>query len=41
MITDRTPVDRTYVGGIERGKRNPRLLVMARISVPLTKLLGE
>ena len=45
MITDAEPVDRVYVGGIERGKRNPRLLVMARIadalSVPLTKLQSE
>ena len=40
MITDPKTVDRMYVGGFERGKRNPRLLVMARISVPLTKLLG-
>jgi transcriptional regulator with XRE-family HTH domain len=38
-------IDLTYVGGIERGKRNPSLLVMARIaealSVPLSKLLTE
>jgi transcriptional regulator with XRE-family HTH domain len=38
-------IDLTYMGGIERGKRNPSLLVMARIaealSVPLPKLLGE
>lgn len=38
-------IDLTYVGGIERGKRNPSLLVMARISdalsVPLPRLLGE
>ncbi|WP_210419036.1 helix-turn-helix transcriptional regulator [Bradyrhizobium sp. NAS80.1] len=38
-------IDLTYVGGIERGKRNPSLLVLARIaealSVHLTKLLGE
>ncbi len=38
-------IDLTYVGGIERGKRNPSLLVMARIadalSVSLTKLIGE
>ena len=40
MITDPKTVDRMYVGGFERGKRNPRLLVMARISVPLTKLLA-
>lgn len=38
-------IDLTYVGGIERGKRNPSLLVMARIavalSIPLTKLIAE
>ncbi len=38
-------IDLTYVGGIERGKRNPSLLVMARIAkalgVHLTRLLAE
>jgi transcriptional regulator with XRE-family HTH domain len=38
-------IDLTYVGGIERGKRNPSLLVMARIAdalgVQLPKLLGD
>ena len=38
-------IDLTYIGGIERGRRNPSLLVMARIaqalSVPLTKLLSD
>jgi transcriptional regulator with XRE-family HTH domain len=38
-------LDLTYIGGIERGRRNPSLLVMARIakalSVPLVKLLNE
>ena len=38
-------IDLTYMGGIERGHRNPSLLVMARIahalSVPLPKLLSE
>lgn len=38
-------IDLTYVGGIERGKRNPSLMVMARISdalaVPLSKLIAE
>lgn len=38
-------IDLTYVGGIERGKRNPSLLVMCRIAdalaVPLTKLLND
>lgn len=38
-------IDLTYMGGIERGKRNPSLMVMARIadalSAPLAKLIGE
>jgi transcriptional regulator with XRE-family HTH domain len=38
-------IDLTYMGGIERGKRNPSLLVMVRIakalSVPLPKLLND
>lgn len=38
-------IDLTYMGGIERGKRNPSLLVMARIAdalgVQVSKLLSE
>lgn len=38
-------IDLTYIGGIERGKRNPSLLLMARIagalSVPLPKLFSD
>jgi len=38
-------IDLTYVGGIERGRRNPSLMVMARIAealkVPLTRLLSD
>jgi transcriptional regulator with XRE-family HTH domain len=38
-------IDLTYMGAIERGKRNPSLLVMARIAdalgVHLTKLLSD
>ena len=38
-------LDLTYVGGIERGARNPSLLVMARLadalSISLSKLLSE
>jgi transcriptional regulator with XRE-family HTH domain len=38
-------IDLTYMGGIERGRRNPSLLVMVRIakalSVPLPKLLSD
>jgi transcriptional regulator with XRE-family HTH domain len=37
-------IDLTYMGGIERGRRNPSLLVMARIAdalaVPLPKLVS-
>lgn len=28
-------IDLTYLGGIERGRRNPSLLVMARLSLAL------
>ena len=28
-------IDLTYVGGIERGKRNPSVLVLARIAIAL------
>lgn len=28
-------IDLTYVGGIERGKRNPSILVLARIAAAL------
>ncbi|WP_459568058.1 helix-turn-helix domain-containing protein [Bradyrhizobium diazoefficiens] len=38
-------IDLTYVGGIERGKRNPSLLVLARIAeglaVPLARLIAD
>lgn len=38
-------IDLTYVGGIERGKRNPSVVVLGRIadalSVPLVKLLSD
>jgi transcriptional regulator with XRE-family HTH domain len=38
-------IDLTYLGGIERGKRNPSLLVMVRISkalgVSLPRLLDR
>jgi transcriptional regulator with XRE-family HTH domain len=38
-------IDLTYMGGIERGKRNPSLLVMARIAdslgVALPRLLSD
>ncbi|QDJ12138.1 Transcriptional regulator, Xre family (plasmid) [Roseomonas mucosa] len=38
-------LDRTYVSGIERGLRNPTLLVLLRLAqaleVPVTELLEE
>ena len=38
-------IDLTYMGGIERGKRNPSLLVIVRIAdalaIPPSKLLVE
>jgi transcriptional regulator with XRE-family HTH domain len=38
-------IDLTYMGGIERGKRNPSLVVMGRIAdalgVSLPKLLAD
>ena len=40
-----TGIDRTYISGIERGKRNPSLKVIAQIAERLkttpAKLLGE
>jgi transcriptional regulator with XRE-family HTH domain len=38
-------IDLTYMGGIERGKKNPSLLVMARIAkalgAPLAALISD
>jgi transcriptional regulator with XRE-family HTH domain len=34
-------IDLTYLGGIERGRRNPSLLVMARIADALGVELAE
>ena len=31
-VAFRSEIDLTYLGGIERGRRNPSLLVMARIA---------
>lgn len=35
-VAFRSKIDLTYMGGIERGKRNPSLLVMVRISRALS-----
>jgi transcriptional regulator with XRE-family HTH domain len=34
-------IDLTYVGGIERGRRNPSLMVMARIAAALRVKLTD
>ena len=34
-------IDLTYVGGIERGRRNPSLMVMARLAEALEAELKE
>jgi transcriptional regulator with XRE-family HTH domain len=34
-------IDLTYIGGIERGRRNPSLLVMARIAEALDAPLSD
>lgn len=35
-VAFRSDIDLTYLGGIERGRRNPSLLVMARIAKALS-----
>ncbi|WP_324709903.1 helix-turn-helix domain-containing protein [Pseudomonas citronellolis] len=34
-LADRAGIDRTYISGVERGVRNPSLLVMQRIATAL------
>ena len=44
-LADRAKIHRTYIGGIERGERNPTLTMIVRLaavlSVPPAKLLEE
>lgn len=44
-LADRCGLHRTYIGGIERGERNPTLTILKRISdaldIPLYKLLKD
>ena len=32
QLADQTDIHRTYIGGIERGERNPTLLMMLRLA---------
>lgn len=34
-LADKTGIHRTYIGGIERGERNPTLLMIHRIAVAM------
>lgn len=40
-LADRAGLDRSYVGGIERGERNPTLVVISKIATGLDISLGE
>lgn len=35
QLADQTDIHRTYIGGIERGERNPTLLMMLRLAQAL------
>lgn len=40
-LADRVGMDRTYVGGIERGERNPSLVNIVRIALALGVPVGD
>lgn len=40
-LADRAGLDRSYVGGIERGERNPTLVVIAKVAKGLGMSLGD
>lgn len=40
-LADGCGLDRTYVGGIERGERNPSLCNISRLALALGLSLGE
>lgn len=43
-LADRADLDRSYIGGVERGERNPTLVVIEKIAeglgVPLVELFS-
>ena len=40
-LADKAELDRTYIGGVERGERNPTILSTLRISKALGLSLSE
>jgi len=40
-VAFRAKIDLTYMGGIERGKRNPSLMVMVRVAKALSAELPD
>jgi transcriptional regulator with XRE-family HTH domain len=40
-LADRAGLDRSYIGGIERGERNPTLSVIEKIAEALNLSLAE
>ena len=40
-LADRSGLDRSYIGGVERGERNPTLSVIERIAESLGVSLAE
>lgn len=40
-LADKAGIDRSYIGGVERGERNPTLVVLKKIARGLNLTLGE
>lgn len=40
-LADAATLNRTYVGGIERGRRNPTVVVLDRLAVALNVIVSE
>ncbi len=40
-LADRAGLDRSYVGGVERGERNPTLIVIAKVAKGLGVSLAQ
>lgn len=44
-LADETQLDRTYISGLERGKRNPSFLILKKIAnsldIPIEKIFNQ